>query len=224
MNWLDIQDRHRGQVGLVICNGPSLRKIPNSFLNKYPSIGTNGIFMLPFQPTYYVAINELTIRHFYTSIKIGVEGQKFIKNGYAKELNALPLISDFQDNSIFSKRPDYWIYEGGTVTHVALQLAYFMGFQTVLLVGLDHKYDYKGAPNQAVVAQEEDVNHFTKNYFPPGTTWNLPDLQQSEISYAEAKKVFEEDNRSIINLTPDSCELTFTKMSIRDWTLLEKLR
>jgi hypothetical protein len=132
-------------------------------------------------------------------------------------LNAIPLFSDWQGDSIFSFDPKNWIYEGGTVTYVALQLAYFMGFKTILLVGLDHYYQYTGLPNEEVVMEGNDTNHFVGNYFPPGTKWNNPDLVQSEISYTEARRVFEEDGRRIINLTPNSGESVFEKGELKDY-------
>jgi len=213
--WTTLKDRHKGETGLIICNGGSLCYVPREFLSKYPTIGTNGIFKLPFDPTYYVAVNDLAIAEFMSGIKT-LKSQKFIKNLYAADLDALPLTSDYKD-CIFSKKPWEWIYEGGTVTYVALQIAYYLGFQTVLLVGLDHKYTYNGHPNEEVTVVGVDVNHFCNTYFPIGTKWNNPDLVQSEISYTEARRVFEEDGRRIINLTPNSGESVFEKGELKDY-------
>jgi hypothetical protein len=214
-SWLDLVGKHRERTGVIICNGGTLGAVPRQFLSKYLTIGTNGIFKLPFQPTYYIAVNELVIQEFREGIK-SLPSTKFIKEKFAEEFEALPLHSDYQD-SLFSKTPYTWIYEGGTVTHVALQIAYFLGFQTVLMVGLDHRYTYKGQPNEEMYAEDIDVNHFCKDYFPAGSKWNNPDLAQSEISYAEARKVFEADNRRIINLTPNTSETVFEKGTYWDY-------
>lgn len=215
MSWFDLLHTNFEDTGIIICNGGSLKQVPLEFLSKYPTIGTNGIFKLPFEPTYYVAINALVIQEFRDGIK-ALSSCKFIKDKYAAEFGAFQLHSDYQD-SIFSKTPYSWIYEGGTVTHVALQLAYFLGFQTVLMVGLDHRYTYKGEPNAEAFVEGIDVNHFCKDYFPVGSKWNNPDLAQSEISYATARKVFEEAGRRIINLTPNSGETVFEKGELRDY-------
>jgi hypothetical protein len=90
----------------------------------------------------------------------------------------------------------------GTVTFVALQIAYYMGFQKVILIGLDHKYAEKGIPNQTETrTAEKDVSHFHPNYFPKGTKWQLPDLSRSEIAYKLARRAFEDDGREIVDAT-----------------------
>src|SRR3989304_2973132 len=65
----------------------------------------------------------------------------------------------------FSKDITQGIHEGGTVTYVCLQLAYMMGFSTVLLVGVDHRYEYQGMPNEQQMAVGPDPNHFSPDYF-----------------------------------------------------------
>lgn len=214
--WEDFRDKHHNQTGLIICNGPSLSTVPVEFLRKYPSIGTNGIYLLPFQPDYYVAVNKYVLNQF--EIENNVEGQKFIKRYYASRFsNALPLVSSYKDGSIFSKSPDKWVYEGGTVTYVALQIAFFMGFSTILLVGLDHYYqNSEGYPNQVRIMRE-DNSHFTKDYFKKGMVWNLPDLFASENSYREAQRVYQEAGRRIINLSNPTAETIFEKGRLEDY-------
>lgn len=47
-------------VGLVIGNGGSLAEMPLEFLKRYPSIGSNHIFLLEgFTPTFYTAIDPM---------------------------------------------------------------------------------------------------------------------------------------------------------------------
>jgi hypothetical protein len=214
MNWQGIHNRHTHETGLIICNGKSLEKVPIGFLAKYPSIGLNGIYRLQFQPTYYVAINELVLQQFDIS-KVVCE-QKFVREQYAKACGALPLHSDYIDGT-FSFTPDNWVFEGGTVTYVALQLAYYMGFSTVLLVGLDHRYEYAGAPNEEVIITAPDTNHFKDNYFEVGMKFNNPDLVQSQVAYETARDIFKANDRRIINLTPGTDETVFEKGQIEDW-------
>jgi hypothetical protein len=95
------------------------------------------------------------------------------------------------------------ISSGGTVTFVALQLAYFMGFETVILIGLDHSFVEKGVPNKTEVRHSErDDSHCHPDYFPKGIKWQLPDLYRSELAYALARQAFERDGRRIVDATP----------------------
>lgn len=213
MKWDDFNGLHAGETGLIIGNGPSLKNVPLDFLRKFPSFGTNGIYRLQgFTPTYYVAVNPLVIEQF-EGIR-DVKCQKFLAERYAWELDALPLHS--AGIPVFSKTPDEWIYEGHTVTFVALQIAYFMGFSTVLLVGVDHKFTFEGRPNQQLYMAGNDPNHFDTDYF-KGKNWNAPDLVRSAQAYRLARAVFEADGKRIINLTQPTEEPIFERGNINDW-------
>ncbi|MCI0892682.1 MAG: hypothetical protein J4N65_09025, partial [Chloroflexi bacterium] len=93
------------------------------------------------------------------------------------------------------------VFEGGTVTYVALQAAYWMGFQEVILVGVDHRYSTAGPANAMVVSQSDDPDHFDPEYFGRGFRWQLPDLEASERSYRLARAAFEADGRRIVDAT-----------------------
>lgn len=213
MKWIDYKDKHAGETGLVIGNGPSLKTVSLDFLIKYPSFGTNGIYRLQgFTPTYYTAVNPLVIQQF-GGIK-DLKCQKFLAERFAWEFDALPLHS--AGIPVFSKQPDDWIYEGHTVTFVALQIAYYMGFSTVLLVGVDHKFTYEGRPNQQLYMAGDDPNHFDPDYF-KGKAWNAPDLERSAQAYRLARAVYEADGRRIINLTEPTEEPIFERGNLHDW-------
>ena len=55
--------------------------------------------------------------------------------------------------------------EGWTVTYAALQIAYYMGIQKVVIVGLDHRYEFQGKPNETSELVGADPNHFSQDYF-----------------------------------------------------------
>lgn len=104
-------------------------------------------------------------------------------------------------DSYFSRDCSMNVYQGGTVTYVALQLAFHMGFSRVALVGCDHSFATKGPSNKTIVATGADQSHFDPNYFADGTKWQLPDLFASEVSYNMAKAMYEEYGRSLVNCT-----------------------
>ena len=72
--------------------------------------------------------------------------------------------------------------EGATVTNFALQIAFHMGFEKVVLIGVDHNFASKGDANKTVVSEGDDPNHFMPNYFGKGVKWQLPDLDTSEVN------------------------------------------
>jgi hypothetical protein len=93
------------------------------------------------------------------------------------------------------------IFEGSTVTYVAMQIAYYMGFKEVILVGVDHSFSTGGQPNETVVSEGDDPNHFSANYFGKGFKWQLPDLEASEQAYQLAREAFLKDGREIVDAT-----------------------
>jgi tetratricopeptide (TPR) repeat protein len=113
----------------------------------------------------------------------------------------------------FSKRPDMGLEEGATVTYVAMQLAYYMGFSEVVLIGMDHHFVTQGTPHKTVVSDGDDSNHFDSSYFGKGLKWQLPDLEGSEKSYRVAKQVFEESGRRIIDATVNGRCQVFSKQN-----------
>ena len=84
---------------------------------------------------------------------------------------------------------------------VAIQLAFYMGFKEVVLIGVDHSYKFEGQPHAAVVSTGDDPNHFNDQYFGKGFKWHLPDLEGSEMSYRVADFVYKQNGRRIIDAT-----------------------
>ncbi len=93
------------------------------------------------------------------------------------------------------------VWEGATVTNLALQLAFHMGIEKAILIGVDHNFADKGEANKTVVSQGDDPNHFMPNYFGKGVKWQLPDLDTSEIGYALAREAYHRAGREVVDAT-----------------------
>ena len=93
------------------------------------------------------------------------------------------------------------VWEGATVTYVAMQLAFYMGFEQVILIGVDHSFKAKGEPNKTIVSEGDDESHFDPKYFGKGFRWQLPDLETSELAYRRAKQVYQQHGRQILDAT-----------------------
>jgi hypothetical protein len=76
-----------------------------------------------------------------------------------------------------------------------------MGFEQVILVGVDHNSNVPGKANATVVSQGDDPNHFHPGYFGKGFRWQLPDFETSEIGYRLARQAYEADGRQILDAT-----------------------
>ena len=93
------------------------------------------------------------------------------------------------------------VWGGATVTNLALQLAYHMGIEKAILIGVDHNFASKGDANKTVVSEGDDHNHFMPNYFGKGVKWQLPDLDTSEIGYTFAREAYRKAGREVVDAT-----------------------
>jgi hypothetical protein len=107
------------------------------------------------------------------------------------------------------------LHEGYTVTFVAMQIAYYMGFSEVYLIGVDHNFTASGNPNEKQLLSGQDINHFDPEYF-GGQEWHLPDLEASELSYYLARFFYNRDNRKIFDATVGGNLDVFPKISYED--------
>jgi hypothetical protein len=203
----ELQDRHRGQRCFLIGNGPSLKKTDLSKLKGEYTLGTNRIYLafpeLGFTTSYYTSVNDLVIEQCAKEIEalpmprfISWRGRKWIK-----PQDNLYFVHTTYTGEKFAKDIRGRVWEGGTVTYTSLQLAYFLGFSQVILVGVDHNYVTAGKPNETVVSQGDDPNHVHPGYFGKGYRWQLPDLVQWEEAYRLARRTYEADGRSVVDAT-----------------------
>lgn len=201
-----LHNKHRGQRCFIIGNGPSLNQTDLSLLRNEYTITTNRAYLMYERmggpSSYYVSINVNVINQFANDIA-RLPMPKFLN--WAAHENA-----HFTDSTIFirtvqdfdfSFQPQHFLYEGSTVTYAAMQIAYYLGFQQVILIGVDHNFTTKGDPNRTVVSEGADPNHFDPNYFGKGVVWQLPDLEGSERAYRRAKEVYEQRGREILDAT-----------------------
>jgi len=223
MNRLDslIRNRHKGETAILIANGPSLNKTDFKLIRGRITIGLNKIFLgfskFRFYPTYYVAVNEFVLRQSVRQIS-DLNCVKFLSNK-AKDLykeDALTYLFHTESRpGRFSFALTHGLDEGWTVTYAALQIAYYMGIQKVVIVGLDHRYVFQGQPNETNLLVGADPNHFSKDYF-ADQKWDNPDLTHSEDSFRLAREVFEADGRQVIDATIGGACNIFSKKRLED--------
>lgn len=203
----NFKDIHLGKRCFIIGNGPSLKKTDLSKLRDEYTFGLNRIYLLfpelGFSTSYYLSINNLVIEQCAEEIR-ELEIPKFIS------WRARKLIQPTQDMVFlhttytgpgFASDARGRLWEGATVTYVALQLAFHLGFQQVILIGVDHNFSTQGKPNTTVVSQGADPDHFHPAYFGRGFRWQLPDLDTSERAYLRARLAYENAGRQVLDAT-----------------------
>ncbi len=218
------RDRHAGEDCFIIGNGPSLRRMDLTRLNGCHCFGLNKIHYLletvDLQLSYHVAINPHVIEQsrdiFCTwPITSFLAYAPAVRAGLEEAENCRLLNNTY--SHAFSGDATHSVCEGSTVTYAALQLAYFMGFDNVYLIGVDHRFSTKGSANETQVLEGDDPNHFDPRYF-ANQTWQLPDLEGSEFAYRRARDAYTRSKppRQIFDATLDGALDVFPKITFEE--------
>jgi len=129
--------------------------MPLDFLEQYPSLGGNTIFeKLDFEPWYYVAVDSRVMNEF---------GEVVLERfGEIPKFVPRPNLDKWQGANFyrFYHRPGpLWPYDDrkmwpsnllsekgitfACVPHVMMQIAFYMGFSKMLIVGMDHSKHHR---------------------------------------------------------------------------------
>jgi hypothetical protein len=207
----ELKDIHKGKRAFVIGNGPSLKQTDLSKLKNEITFGMNRIYIAfpgwGFTTTYLCVTNDLVVEQFaddFSALPI----PKFIawrSHGHFKPELPISQLPTFVYTSYtgprFTSDVRGRVWEGATVTNLALQLAFHMGVDKAILIGVDHNFTSKGDANKTVVSEGDDPNHFMPDYFGKGVKWQLPDLDTSEIGYALARDAYRRAGREVVDAT-----------------------
>jgi hypothetical protein len=215
----EYKNKHQGQRCFIIGNGPSLQKIDLSLLKNEYSFGMNRIYLmfpeLGFSTSYYISVNSLVIEQCAEDIR-QIKVPKFLSwrsKEYINPTEDTIFLHTTYSGSKFARDIRGRLWEGATVTYIALQIAFFMGFDQVILIGVDHNFDTKGKPNTTVTSLGDDPNHFNPNYFGKGFRWQLPDLETSEKAYHMALEAYNEAHKEVLDATVDGKLQVFPKVN-----------
>jgi len=218
----ELKDIHKGKRAFIIGNGPSLKQTDLSKLKNEITFCMNRFYLafpeLGFTATYLCISNELVVEQFVNDIN-ALTIPKFIswrsRRYFASDLPASKLptfVYTTYTGPGFARDVRGRVWEGATVTNLALQLAYHMGIAKAILIGVDHNFTSKGEANKLVVSQGDDPNHFMPNYFGKGVKWRLPDLDTSEVGYVFARDTYSKAGREVVDATVGGKLTVFPKV------------
>ena len=213
-----LKDTHNGERCFIIGNGPSLKNTDLMKLKNEFTFGMNRFYLafpeLGFKTSLLLTVNDLVIEQCAEDIRalpiptfVSWRGRKWIQP--AQNLHYLYTTYQLPH---FSTNDAGRLWEGATVTYVAMQLAYHMGFKQVVLIGVDHNFTTQGKPNTTVVSGGDDPNHFNASYFGKGFRWQLPDLETSEMAYTMARDAYTAAGREIVDATVGGKLTVFQKV------------
>lgn len=217
-----IKNKYTGKKAVILCNGPSLNRVDFSLLSDVYTFGLNKINLLfdrsNFRPNAIVAVNPFVIEQnkaFYsqTNINLFLDSCAHKVIHHRQNIIFLHSVGYFK----FARDCSVSVFQSATVTFVALQLAFHMGFSDVALVGCDHNFAVKGTPNKTVTSGDKDDSHFDSRYFSGGQKWQLPDLVMSEAGYSLAQSVFNSWGRRLVNSTDGGQLEILKRVNLKDF-------
>ena len=225
-------NHYAGQTAVLIGNGPTLNHVDFELIKDIPTFGVNAIYLkkdeMGFLPTHYLVedvfvaedraeeISNLRGPHkwFGNYLRYAINGDED-----THWMNVSVAYGGFADFPYWSSNAGRILYCGGTVSYLAMQLAFYMGFRRLILVGFDHHYvlpETSEVSGTEIMSTGSDPNHFDNTYFGEGKRWHVPMVERMEISYRRAQDHWRKDGREIINATAGGHLEVFPRRSLRD--------
>lgn len=210
------KDIHKGKRVFLIGSGPSLKKTDLDLIKDEYSIAMNRISLIypetEWRPAYYLYTadninNKNWGDEWQTSVNEAVSlpsTTSFVWRLFADRITDHPNIvwidnvteRDIAEEGTFSTNAAQWISKTGTSMNVAFQLAYFMGFDEVILLGCDLNW-------KTATGLQGDPNHFDPNY-----SARIPDGERERLrmrsTHEYAYKFFKEAGREVYNATVET--------------------
>lgn len=237
VNFKKLKGTFSGKRCFIMGNGPSLNITPLEKLKDEFVWGFNKCYLLferiNWKPSFYTAVDTLVLPDIANELNQLTEDcketlfffplkyflHKMIKNReniiwfneYGMSTYDLPF-------SYFSTNPLYYVRTVNTVAITGLQLAVYMGFNPIYLVGCDTNYVIpEGAEASGEVRDigtgekikgyeiistfNNDPNHFDTAYFGTNAKWHAPNVNGMIFGYSMAKKICDELGVEVYNAT-----------------------
>ncbi len=199
----NLKNAHKKGTAFIIGNGPSLQAKDLDLIRQYniPTFASNKIYKIfnktDWRPSYYViedyGICSSNYNEIQEKITCPIFAGNYLKEFFPNNTKALffeqigrvdpPEIPDF------SKSIAHGINAGGTVTYTCMQIAYYLGFTDLILLGVDFSYSTPGLrPHDTMhgyktYTPDNSANYFDSNYLDEKENIFAPDLETSYCAY-----------------------------------------
>lgn len=212
---LSVKNRYEGKRCFILGNGPSLSSDDLDMLKDEITFATNRIYKIfdktEWRPSYYVMFDEGVgmaegvidnvsrldcikfVREQGYFVYKSIRGDVcFIHSRYSRR---------YLDHPCFSDNLIEGIYAIATVTYMAIQIARWMGFDEIYLLGMDNKYAYSKLRDGSIVKNEGVISYFSDRECSipdPSTaaaTWEM------DVAYEYAEKYSRKHGFRIYNAT-----------------------
>ena len=175
---LALQNTHVGETCFVIGNGPSLQAADLDMLkrNHIFCLASKGIYTIFDQTDWrpdvwgvsdldYLKVKQDDINRLYGFPKL-VCAQAYIKNGILiRDAIYYPFIQAERTPAFFNQDIQKGVHFYGTITGKLINVAVYMGFKEIYLLGCDHTCPIRTDENGRKVLDTSKPLHFSNDYY-----------------------------------------------------------
>lgn len=216
-----------GKRCFIMGNGPSLNRMDLSLLEGEYVWGSNKIYLLfdriGWRPSFFVSVDTRVVPDIageITGLISSLPDTLFffpihfrVKNILRSRENIywyreVPLDESDLPGGMFTQDASQWVSSVRTVTVAALQLAVYLGFNPIYLIGCDTSYNIPSTVVKAqdtqdglISTQDDDPNHFVPAYFGAGSQWHDPHVDRMIFHYEQARRFCEPRGVRVFNAT-----------------------
>lgn len=232
-DWGQIENKFEGDRLFILGNGPSLNKTPLHLLNEEYTMCFNRINLLfervSWRPNFYVMTDDLLINDMHQEVNSEILPKVdygFFPDIHPSNVDFKKKIGD-QENVFYlntdkpkfqSDLPNCGINK--TVVNAGLQIAAFLGFREIYLIGVDMTFADQNVKKQNsrdwVAQKNDDPNHFDPRYFGKGRKYHNPTVHEMLEQFEIGREFFSDRDIKIYNAGIGGKLEVFERVQFRD--------
>ncbi len=207
---------HNGERCFVIGNGPSLKAKDLDCLCGEQTFAFNRIYKIfgetSWRPTFYCTQDEKMLKDSQEDIREMIDTPYIFAPINLKwfegidKLNtdfffAMHSPSDFREKPSFSKDIAHKIEWSNTVAYTAIQIAVYMGFKEIYLLGVDHSFSIYQNSKGEIIKDPTAKDYFSEDYNKDKEQLYVPMLDLSTLAFESAREFADAHGIKIYNAT-----------------------
>lgn len=235
-----LQNHFQDERVFILGNGPSLNRTPLELLENEYTFVTNRAYLLfdrlKWRPTFYTALDWRVVPDVAHEINMLTGIVCFFEKRFQS------ILRDGSDVFWYTHGParrsedkifSYNIHEGvrgaGSVIGACIQIAFYLGFREIYLLGCDLGYKVTGSvkqdgddrfgtgvKHQLTSTADDDPNHFDPRYFGANRRWHDPNVKRMISGHEQCLKGVTEAGGKIFNATIGGQLEVYPRANFRD--------
>lgn len=211
----ELKNTKVGETCFIIGNGPSLKAEDLTKLNELgiDTFAANRIFKYyektSWRPTYYCSEDPIIIRDIEKEISELKPQKKFIPINVKWDLNLhiddatfINMKYDRKDDDLgFYNELSEKIYCQNTVTITSIQLAVYMGYKNIYLIGVDNSYSTMVDKDGNIIKDETIKDYFDDSYDDGIKNELVHNIDSLTAAYLRTYQYFKDTDVNIYNAT-----------------------